>query len=208
MSSGVVRSTALRAGGACVRCRKGKTKCVYENGRAPCKNCAKGMHECYLPSETMAHHHGQSPARHASAHRPPRDSLPASGAAGAAETRQAVVGSGAARHVQANSEKYVTKSTHILFPLLGPITSLFFLFLFSVIPPITPVCQPQTPDLHLSAPPSSSPSSSSRPHHWHSFPISMHILDMDRALSSLTPDARARCGHFPLPPVTDLAPGL
>ncbi|KAJ2894329.1 hypothetical protein MKZ38_007725 [Zalerion maritima] len=31
----VVRSTALRAGGACVRCRKGKTKCVYENGRAP-----------------------------------------------------------------------------------------------------------------------------------------------------------------------------
>ncbi|CRK48265.1 hypothetical protein BN1723_020498, partial [Verticillium longisporum] len=76
MSSGVVRSTALRAGGACVRCRKGKTKCVYENGRAPCKNCAKGMHECYLPSESMG---GASPARHAS-HRPARESLPAVGA--------------------------------------------------------------------------------------------------------------------------------
>ncbi|POR34711.1 Putative transcriptional regulatory protein, partial [Tolypocladium paradoxum] len=104
MSSAVVRSTALRAGGACVRCRKGKTKCVYENGRAPCKNCAKGMHECYLPSESMAHHHGQSPARHAAAHRPARDSLPASGA-GASDARQPVVGSGSARHVQAASEK-------------------------------------------------------------------------------------------------------
>ncbi|KJZ79460.1 hypothetical protein HIM_00929 [Hirsutella minnesotensis 3608] len=105
MSSGVVRSTALRAGGACVRCRKGKTKCVYENGRAPCKNCAKGMHECYLPSESMAHHHGQSPARHSSSsHRPARDSLPASGA-GVSDARQPVVGSGSARHVQAASEK-------------------------------------------------------------------------------------------------------
>ncbi|KAI9163831.1 chitinase 1 precursor [Paramyrothecium foliicola] len=104
MSSGVVRSTALRAGGACVRCRKGKTKCVYENGRAPCKNCAKGMHECYLPSESMAHHHGQSPARHANPHRPSRDSLPASGS-GSSDSRQPVVGSGTARHVQAASEK-------------------------------------------------------------------------------------------------------
>jgi hypothetical protein len=102
--SGVQRSTALRAGGACVRCRKGKTKCVYDNGRAPCKNCAKGMHECYLPSETMAHHHGQSPARHANPQRSSRDSLPASGS-GAAESRQPVVGSGTARHVQATSEK-------------------------------------------------------------------------------------------------------
>lgn len=107
MSSGVVRSTALRAGGACVRCRKGKTKCVYENGRAPCKNCAKGMHDCYLPSETMAHHHGQSPARHANPHRPPRDSLPAAGPSAATEARQPVVGSSAARHVQAGSDKYV-----------------------------------------------------------------------------------------------------
>ncbi|WZH47958.1 hypothetical protein QYS62_009122 [Fusarium acuminatum] len=105
MSSGVVRSTALRAGGACVRCRKGKTKCVYENGRAPCKNCAKGMHDCYLPSETMAHHHGQSPARHANPHRPPRDSLPAAGPSAATEARQPVVGSSAARHVQAGSDK-------------------------------------------------------------------------------------------------------
>ncbi|TWU79068.1 hypothetical protein ED733_008627 [Metarhizium rileyi] len=104
MSSGVVRSTALRAGGACVRCRKGKTKCVYENGRAPCKNCAKGMHECYLPSESMAHHHGQSPARHANAHRPARESLPASGA-GASDARQPVVGSGSARHAQVTPEK-------------------------------------------------------------------------------------------------------
>ncbi|CAN8102090.1 unnamed protein product [Discula destructiva] len=59
-----VRATALRAGGACVRCRKGKTKCVYENGRAPCKNCAKGMHDCYLPSDSMSRGgHGVSPAR-------------------------------------------------------------------------------------------------------------------------------------------------
>ncbi|KAF5666330.1 chitinase 1 precursor, partial [Fusarium heterosporum] len=104
MSSGVVRSTALRAGGACVRCRKGKTKCVYENGRAPCKNCAKGMHDCYLPSESMAHHHGQSPARHANPHRPPRDSLPAAGPSTVAEARQPVAGSNATRHVQTGSD--------------------------------------------------------------------------------------------------------
>ncbi|KAK5996954.1 putative transcriptional regulatory protein [Cladobotryum mycophilum] len=103
MSSGV-RTTALRAGGACVRCRKGKTKCVYENGRAPCKNCAKGMHECYLPSESMAHHHGQSPARHSTTHRPARDNVPASGP-GASDSRQPVVGSSGARHVQTPSEK-------------------------------------------------------------------------------------------------------
>uniref|UniRef100_L2FV54 Chitinase 1 n=1 Tax=Colletotrichum fructicola (strain Nara gc5) TaxID=1213859 RepID=L2FV54_COLFN len=95
MSTGVVRSTALRAGGACVRCRKGKTKCVYENGRAPCKNCAKGMHECYLPSESMAHHHGQSPARHTTAHRPARASLPAAG-----DARAANPASAASRHIQ------------------------------------------------------------------------------------------------------------
>ncbi|RCI08996.1 hypothetical protein L249_4997 [Ophiocordyceps polyrhachis-furcata BCC 54312] len=106
MSSAVVRSTALRAGGACVRCRKGKTKCVYENGRAPCKNCAKGMHECYLPSESMAHHHGQSPARHSSSthHRPARDNAPSSGAGGS-ESRQQASGSTSSRHVQAASEK-------------------------------------------------------------------------------------------------------
>ncbi|KAH9233034.1 hypothetical protein K456DRAFT_37040 [Colletotrichum gloeosporioides 23] len=98
MSTGVVRSTALRAGGACVRCRKGKTKCVYENGRAPCKNCAKGMHECYLPSESMAHHHGQSPARHTTAHRPARESLPASVPAG--DARAANPASAASRHIQ------------------------------------------------------------------------------------------------------------
>ncbi|KAK4184680.1 hypothetical protein QBC35DRAFT_391165 [Podospora australis] len=60
----VIRSTALRAGGACVRCRRGKTKCQYDTGKAPCRNCAKGMHECYLPSEAMSHSgHGSSPAR-------------------------------------------------------------------------------------------------------------------------------------------------
>lgn len=104
MSSGVARSTALRAGGACVRCRKGKTKCVYENGRAPCKNCAKGMHECYLPSESVAHHHGQSPARHAAAHRPARDSLPASGA-GPTEARQTTAGAGGSRQHPVIPEK-------------------------------------------------------------------------------------------------------
>ena len=103
-SSSVVRSTALRAGGACVRCRKGKTKCVYENGRAPCKNCAKGMHECYLPSESMAHHHGQTPTRHSNTQRAPRESLPASGAAGASDARQPAAGAGGSgasnRHAQ------------------------------------------------------------------------------------------------------------
>lgn len=84
-----VRATALRAGGACVRCRKGKTKCVYENGRAPCKNCSKGMHECYLPSESMSHGgHGVSPAR--VTHRV-REALPSerasSGGAGAGDPR-------------------------------------------------------------------------------------------------------------------------
>ncbi|CAJ2502094.1 Uu.00g049470.m01.CDS01 [Anthostomella pinea] len=82
--SSIPRGTSLRAGGACVRCRKGKTKCVYDNGRAPCKNCAKGMHECYLPSESLAHHHGQSPAR---APRP-RDSLPGERSVSAASDRQ------------------------------------------------------------------------------------------------------------------------
>lgn len=73
-SMSAVRATALRAGGACVRCRKGKTKCVYENGRAPCKNCAKGMHDCYLPSDSMSRGgHGVSPAR--TVHRV-RESLP------------------------------------------------------------------------------------------------------------------------------------
>ena len=89
-----------------MRCRKGKTKCVYDNGRAPCKNCAKGMHECYLPSESMAHHHGQSPARNANPNRPVRETLPASGSGATSEPRQPVVGSGSAgRHVQATSEK-------------------------------------------------------------------------------------------------------
>ncbi|TQV90651.1 hypothetical protein V2A60_006863 [Cordyceps javanica] len=103
--SGVIRSTALRAGGACVRCRKGKTKCVYDRGPGnPCKNCSKGMHECYLPSESAAHHNGQSPARHTTQSRPARDSLPASGA-GSSEARQAVVGSSGPRHTQSSSEK-------------------------------------------------------------------------------------------------------
>ncbi|KAH6683548.1 fungal-specific transcription factor domain-containing protein [Plectosphaerella plurivora] len=98
MSAAVVRSTALRAGGACVRCRKGKTKCVYENGRAPCKNCAKGMHECYLPSESMAA--GTSPARHTAVHRPARESLPS---VGAADPRAANPAAIPARHAQSGA---------------------------------------------------------------------------------------------------------
>ncbi|KAK4655429.1 hypothetical protein QC762_302470 [Podospora pseudocomata] len=102
----VVRSTALRAGGACVRCRKGKTKCVYENGRAPCKNCAKGMHECYLPSESMAHGgHGVSPAR--MQHRI-RESLPSERVvSSSAVDRQVPAGpsSSVSRHASAAHEK-------------------------------------------------------------------------------------------------------
>jgi hypothetical protein len=100
--STVVRGTSLRAGGACVRCRKGKTKCVYENGRAPCKNCAKGMHECYLPSESMAHHHGQSPARVAR----PRESLPGERSVSATNERQpAASGPALPRNVQSSNDK-------------------------------------------------------------------------------------------------------
>ncbi|PKS05990.1 hypothetical protein jhhlp_007823, partial [Lomentospora prolificans] len=101
-SSGAVRQTALRAGGACVRCRKGKTKCVYENGRAPCRNCAKGMHDCYLPSESNAHMHGQTPSR-AGQTRPARDSLPGSGAS--ADTRSALPGALPSRGAPNNTEK-------------------------------------------------------------------------------------------------------
>lgn len=105
--SSVVRSTALRAGGACVRCRKGKTKCVYENGRAPCKNCAKGMHECYLPSESMGHggHHlpPRVPARS-------RESLTGDRTvvvAGSTGERHGPSVSSVSRHISGSSEKYV-----------------------------------------------------------------------------------------------------
>ncbi|KAI1157542.1 hypothetical protein F5B18DRAFT_164979 [Nemania serpens] len=98
----VARGTSLRAGGACVRCRKGKTKCVYDNGRAPCKNCAKGMHECYLPSETNAHLHAQSPARVSR----PRESLPGDRAVVATSDRQpAATGAVIPRGLQTPSEK-------------------------------------------------------------------------------------------------------
>ncbi|CAI4213146.1 unnamed protein product [Parascedosporium putredinis] len=106
-SSGAVRQTALRAGGACVRCRKGKTKCVYENGRAPCRNCAKGMHDCYLPSESNAHIHGQTPTRTQS--RPARDSLPGSGPA--ADTRSALPGALPSRAAPNTSEKIGPESS-------------------------------------------------------------------------------------------------
>jgi len=101
-----VRSTALRAGGACVRCRKGKTKCVYENGRAPCKNCAKGLHECYLPSESMSHGgHGVSPAR---VQQRSRESLPSERTvSGTAGERQGPPASSVSRHVSSTTEKYV-----------------------------------------------------------------------------------------------------
>ncbi|KAK4209976.1 hypothetical protein QBC37DRAFT_293439 [Rhypophila decipiens] len=99
----VVRSTALRAGGACVRCRKGKTKCVYENGRAPCKNCAKGMHECYLPSESMSHGgHGVSPAR---VQQRARESLPSERTVSSASGDRQGPASGVSRHVSSTSEK-------------------------------------------------------------------------------------------------------
>ncbi|OAA67115.1 fungal specific transcription factor domain containing protein [Niveomyces insectorum RCEF 264] len=101
----VIRATALRAGGACVRCRKGKTKCVYENGRAPCKNCAKGMHECYLPSESMSHGgHGVSPAR---IPQRTRESLPSDSRANgnAAADRAVQASSAAARHSLGGAEK-------------------------------------------------------------------------------------------------------
>ncbi|KAI0392409.1 hypothetical protein F5Y17DRAFT_459916 [Xylariaceae sp. FL0594] len=98
-----VRGTSLRAGGACVRCRKGKTKCVYDNGRAPCKNCAKGPHECYLPSESNAHMHGQSPARVPR----PRESLPGDRNSNTMSDRQPTATAAVLpRSLQANTEKF------------------------------------------------------------------------------------------------------
>lgn len=103
-----VRATALRAGGACVRCRKGKTKCVYENGRAPCKNCAKGLHECYLPSESMSHGgHGVSPARTAQRARETLPSERASGTAAADRHGPSHSTSVTSRNNASASEKYV-----------------------------------------------------------------------------------------------------
>lgn len=88
-----------------MRCRKGKTKCVYENGRAPCKNCAKGMHDCYLPSESMSHGgHGVSPAR---VPQRPRESLPSEGRSvgGASGDRQGQAASAVSRHSSSSNEK-------------------------------------------------------------------------------------------------------
>ncbi|CAK7567186.1 MAG: hypothetical protein SEPTF4163_005148 [Sporothrix epigloea] len=100
----IVRATALRAGGACVRCRKGKTKCVYENGRAPCKNCAKGMHECYLPSDSMSHGgQGVSPAR---IPQRTRESLPSdSRTSGASSSERVVVSTSTSRHSLGSADK-------------------------------------------------------------------------------------------------------
>jgi len=128
-SSSVVRSTALRAGGACVRCRKGKTKCVYENGRAPCKNCAKGMHECYLPSESMSHGgHHVTPVR---VPQRSRESLPSErhNGGGGSSDRQGPSASSASRHVSSTSEKYVSTCFILSLPLSA---SLFFSLLFLV----------------------------------------------------------------------------
>lgn len=89
-----------------MRCRKGKTKCVYENGRAPCKNCAKGLHDCYLPSESMSHGgHGVSPAR---VQQRARESLPSERTVSSTSgDRQAPPASSVSRHVSTTTEKYV-----------------------------------------------------------------------------------------------------
>lgn len=134
-----VRSTALRAGGACVRCRKGKTKCVYENGRAPCKNCAKGFHECYLPSESMSHGgHGVSPAR---VQQRVRESLPSDRAVSSTTMdRQAPPASGVSRHVSVTTEKYVllTCSFSIVFFCCRPFFFFCPLRMVPWLPPRTP----------------------------------------------------------------------
>lgn len=126
----VVRSTALRAGGACVRCRKGKTKCVYENGRAPCKNCAKGLHDCYLPSESMSHGgHGVSPAR---VQQRARESLPSERTVSSTSgDRQAPPASSVSRHVSTTTEKYVHFSFLSVVPFVFHLQSQFSFFSFS-----------------------------------------------------------------------------
>jgi hypothetical protein len=131
-----VRATALRAGGACVRCRKGKTKCVYENGRAPCKNCSKGMHECYLPSESMSHGgHGVSPARTARA----RETVPSERASGAATGD---------RHGSAHPTTVVSRNSapatekYVLYFLLRVYLCLCFTTVTFAYPPICPLSFP------------------------------------------------------------------
>ncbi|KAG9251865.1 uncharacterized protein F5Z01DRAFT_626721 [Emericellopsis atlantica] len=114
MATSVARSSAQRAGGACVRCRKGKTKCVYETGEPPCRNCAKGPHECYLPSERMAYLHGQAPGRPVSAShsRPPRDAAP--GPAGSIpEPRPLVVASTPSANRTTNAHKEFITNEHL-----------------------------------------------------------------------------------------------
>lgn len=60
------------------------------------------MHECYLPSESLAHHHGQSPAR---APRP-RESLPGERSVSATSDRQPMTaGAVLPRNIQTNNEK-------------------------------------------------------------------------------------------------------
>jgi hypothetical protein len=98
------RTQTLRAGAACQRCRRGKTRCVYENGQPPCKNCAKGMHDCYLPSEGMTASHTTSPARNL--HRP-RDSLPERGLSSSTAERTGSAASALPRHAASGFEKYV-----------------------------------------------------------------------------------------------------
>lgn len=61
------------------------------------------MHDCYLPSESLQHHGGGSPARHASHPHRPRDNVPA--AAAPAAERQPVVGAAPTRHAQTGSDK-------------------------------------------------------------------------------------------------------
>lgn len=100
-----------------MRCRKGKTKCVYENGRAPCKNCAKGMHECYLPSESMSHGgHHVTPVR---VTQRSRESLPGErhNGGGASSERPGASASSVSRHVSSTSEKYVPLSFPSFLPL-------------------------------------------------------------------------------------------
>ncbi|KAJ7577677.1 hypothetical protein C8J56DRAFT_1031363 [Mycena floridula] len=36
-----------RRRGACVRCRKAKTTCHFDDGKDKCRSCAAGNHECH-----------------------------------------------------------------------------------------------------------------------------------------------------------------
>jgi hypothetical protein len=90
------------------------------------------MHECYLPSESLAHHHGQSPARVPR----PRESLPGERSVSTTSHDRSAAASQplASRTVTSNNDKYVDHfhSDSFLFVCTIRITVFLFFSLLSL----------------------------------------------------------------------------